>query len=77
MDLDDSMEKEDVLKIGIGQERVISELVPFFSNAIRQLHSKSIVHQDLSKSNIVQCGGVWKFADFGLAEFEDNQFAML
>ena len=53
---------------GLSSKEVMDDFVPFFLNAVQQMRAQQIVHLDLKPANILHCGGVWKVADFNLAE---------
>ena len=55
-------------------KRLIDTFVPFLLSAVQQLRAHGIFHFDLKPKNILQCGGVWKVANFDRAEhMEDGQ----
>ena len=53
-----------------------SKFVPFLVDAVEQLRDREIVHFDLKPGNILQCGGVWKVADFDMAEYVSDGYQL-
>ena len=70
---------ENVPENGLVRERVISEFVSFFSNAIKQMRDEKIAHFDLAARNILLCGDVWKVTDFDRAKQieKDDDYALV